>query len=255
MPSTPNPAPNAVHEENRDYRAQHLLVTTPELSECTRLHELEVRQRDSYGLRALVAKEPNLKYIVDIGANVGAFSNFAMELWPNAKIVACEPEAECMKLTRANTGEGRNPNVTYVEAAVIGDPKVKEVKFNVCKWAGNHHVDGRFDMETYYAVGSRIEHQITVPATTLLEIVKNCGFPYIDLLKIDTEGAEPEILQGAKPWLKNVKRIAAEWHRHEDKALIEDALKDTHTLTWEDGAFFDKEGRHSNGNVIAELKV
>jgi len=184
----------------------NLIKAEGELSECARLHEEEVITNDSYHLKELYRKDQDIHYVVDIGANVGAFSFYIHQLYPKAKIISCAPEEKCMEYTKANT----NNELVYVNKAIVGDPDLKEVKFNICRWAGNHHVDGKFDMETYSKCGTVIENQIVVPAITLQKVVDDNKFPRIDLLKIDTEGSEVDVLEGIRSWHNNVKYILRE---------------------------------------------
>ena len=230
-----------------------MLKANAELRVCADAHEEEVINKDSYGLKALVEKDKDIKYIIDIGANVGAFSAFAQRLFPNAKIIACEPEPMMMSFVKENTDN----KILYFEGAVVGDPSLKEVKFNICKWQGNHHIDDVFNKEVYCKpeVGSEILSSITVPAATLNEIVINNIFPKIDLLKIDTEGAEPQILESIrKESLKKIRHILLEWHSQKDLARIKEVLKDTHNCKFIDGYFKEADGTAANGNIIAELK-
>lgn len=222
-----------------------------DLSECARLHEEEVITNDSYELKKLYDRDKGIEYVIDIGANVGAFSYYIKQLYPNAKVISCEPEPHCMKWVKVNT---KNKGI-YVEKAVVGDPTLKEVTFNVCHWAGNHHVDGKFDMAQWSRYGCRVDSQITVPAITLQEVIDQNKFTKVDLLKIDTEGSEGDILEGIKPWLKNVKYIIGEWHSQKDLERIKDILKDTHKCKFEPAPHFkDLAGEPANGGIYAELK-
>lgn len=227
-----------------------MLKANEELRLCADAHEEEVITKDSYGIKSLLEKHTDIEYIVDIGANIGAFSVHLQRLLPNAKIIACEPEPMMMGYIKENTDN----KLIYVEKAVVGDQKLKEVEFSICKWQGNHHVKGKFDMETYSKVGSEILRTIVVPAITLQQIVDENNFPRIDLLKIDTEGSEPDILQSIRTWVKNIKYIIGEWHSQKDLALIEDALKYTHDVVLTNGAFVDGNGAVANGGFTAELK-
>jgi FkbM family methyltransferase len=228
-----------------------MLKASEELRLCANAHEEEVIVKDSYRLKPLILKDPNIQYVVDIGGNIGAFSTHVQRLLPLAKVIVCEPEPSMMHYIKENTDN----KLIYVEKAVIGDPTVKEVTFNICKWQGNHHVDGRFNWDAYKPVGSEKLRSIAVGATTLQQIVDENSFPRIDLLKIDTEGSEPEILQGIKPWLKNIRHIIGEWHSQKDLAIIKEVLKDTHNTTFEDGFFTEPAtGLKANGNFYAELK-
>lgn len=229
----------------------NFIHATGDLSECARLHEQEVIENDSYNLKDLYKKDKDIKYVVDIGANVGAFSYYIKQLYPDAKVIACEPSFDCMYWVRENTFK----KLIYINKAIVGDPNLKEVSFNVCKWAGNHHVEGKFDMESWKRYGCEVLEKVTVPAITLMKVIEENKFPKIDLLKVDTEGSEPDILEGIKPWLKNVKYILGEWHSQSDLKRIKEVLKDTHDCEFTDGEFFSElDGRPANGGIYAVLK-
>ncbi len=230
-----------------------MLNANEELRMCADAHEEEVITKDSYHLKVLAEKDKDIKYIVDIGANLGAFSNHCMTLFPEAKIIVCEAEPMLMKYAKENTQD----KLIYVNKAAVGNDDVKEVNFNVCKWQGNHHVEGTFRMDIYGVpeVGSEILHSITVPAITLQQMIDDNNFPKIDLLKIDTEGSEPAILSSIKPWIKNIKYIVAEWHSQDDLKIIKEVLQDTHNAEYLDGFFKEpKTGLPANGSIFAELK-
>ena len=218
------------------------LKCSPELEECMLAHEKAVVQDDEYKIRELYAIDRDIEYIVDLGANLGTASFKFQTFYPKAKILVCEPEPELMKYAKLNTGN----KLTYVEKAIIGDDR-KEVPFNVCKWAGNGHVDGHFRWDLYAPMGSKKIGQINVPACTLKDLVDEYNFPRIDLLKIDTEGMESEILQAYKPYLKNVKYIRGEWHGDKEKSLIREILQDTHDVLMESVM-------ETSGGIFAELK-
>ena len=54
--------------------------------------------------------------------------------------------------------------------------------------------------------------QRTAEAVTMQEVIEASGFPRIDLLKIDIEGAEVELFKGDTEWLSRVGAIAIEFH-------------------------------------------
>ena len=219
-----------------------MLQASDNLRECADAHEQAVIIEDEYGIKELYVNDKDIKYIVDLGANLGTASFKFQTFYPDAKILVCEPEPELMKYAKLNTGN----KLTYVEKAIIGDDR-KEVTFNVCRWGGNGHVDGNFRWDLYEPMGSKKEYDIKVPACTLKDLVDEYKFPRIDLLKIDTEGMESQILQAYKPYLKNVKHIRAEWHGDKEKALIREILQDTHDIQIESIL-------ETNGGVFAELK-
>jgi FkbM family methyltransferase len=219
-----------------------MLQASDELRECADAHEEAVIVQDEYQIKDLYAQDRDIEYIVDIGANLGTAAFKFQTFYPKAKILVCEPEPELMKYAKLNT----NNKLTYVEKAVIGDDR-KEVTFNVCKWAGNGHVDGHFRWDLFAPMGSKKIGEIKVPACTLKDLVDEYNFPRIDLLKIDTEGMESEILKAYKPYLKNVKYIRGEWHGDEEKSLIREILQDTHDILLESA-------QDTHGGIFAELK-
>lgn len=213
-----------------------------ELRECAEGHYKAVVEEDEYKIAQLADEDKDIKYIVDIGANLGTASMQFQKFFPEAKIIVCEPEPELMKYAKLNTDN----KLIYVEEAIIGDDR-KEVTFNVCKWAGNGHVDGNFRWDLFEPMGSKLDHPITVKASSLKEIMDRYNFPRIDLLKIDTEGMEGQILQSFKPHMHLVKHFRGEWHGDKEIPLIRDALKDTHDY------YFDRQ-RWTHGDAFAKRK-
>lgn len=212
------------------------------LKECVEGHYEAVCVEDEYKIAELAEQDKDIKYIVDLGANVGMASLQFQKYFPDAKILVCEPEPECMKYTKLNTDN----KLIYVEEAIIGDDR-KEVTFNVCKWAGNGHVDGNFRWDLFEPMGSRLDHKITVKASTLKDLIDRYEFPRIDLLKVDTEGMEGQILQAFKPYMFLVKHFRGEWHGDKEIPIIKDALKDTHDI-------FVSRQHPTHGDFFATIK-
>lgn len=215
---------------------------SPDLEECATGHYTAVVEEDEYKVEELFDQDKDIEYIVDLGANLGTASMQLQRFFPNAKILVCEPHPELMKYAKLNTDN----KLIYVEEAIVGDDR-KEVTFNICKWAGNGHVDGNFRWDLFEPMGSKLDHQITVPASTLQEIMVRYGFPRIDILKIDTEGMEGQILQKFKPYMNLVKHIRGEWHGDKEIPVIKDALKDTHD-------FYFNRKLFTHGDVFAVRK-
>ena len=212
-----------------------------EYAECVTAHETAVIVNDEYKLRTL--NDPDIKYIVDIGANTGSFSALCQDIFPKAKIIVAEPHPDLMKIAKVNTEN----KLIYEEKAVIDNARKKKVTFNICKWGGNGHVDGYFRWDLFAPMGSKLERQIKVNAVTLKKMMEDNSFPRIDLLKIDCEGFEGGILQAFKPHMKKVKHFRGEWHGDKEIPLIQDALEKTHDVV------FDRR-LSTHGEVFATLK-
>ena len=226
-----------------------MLQASPELRLDADAHEAENITNDGYNIKGLFAQDPNVEYVVDIGSNIGDSALAIAKYYPNAKIILCEPEAEMMKYSKLNTDN----KYIYVQKAIVGDPKLKTVKFVICKWQGNHHVEGTFNWDNYIPAGSEKVGEIEVEATTLNQVVLENKFPRVDLLKIDTEGAEPQILESFKLGLGQVKHVIVEFHSQSDLRRIKEALWNTHVMVITEGAFKEPSGAVANGRVEATL--
>lgn len=140
--------------------------------------------------------EPSVIY--DIGACVGAWYREVKNIWPKSKFLlfdGWEPAQELYK----------DLNVDYF-IGLLGN-KQKEVKFyfNDRKPGGNSFLepDNKYTGEKYVNFQSRM-------VTTLDDVVENKKFPLPDLIKIDTQGAELEVLEGAINTIKNAEYIILE---------------------------------------------
>lgn len=170
--------------------------------------------RDEYGLNELSGAE--IASVVDVGANVGAFSLRVAELFPDVRISAFEPSppvyAQLRDNIRANQSLGR---IDAQRFAVVGSPASQEVDF----WMD---VDGSPRSTTIGSLArERSEGRWTkVPATSLRSVLASAG--PVDLLKLDVERAEYEILKETPPTaLGHVSRIVVEYHPVEGRHFAE----------------------------------
>jgi FkbM family methyltransferase len=157
--------------------------------------------------QVLVTEEYDSSYIkvpeviVDAGANIGLTSVFYANKYPNAKIVAIEPESSNYAMLVKNTAS--YPNIRHIHAAL---------------WKANRYLDvvdphlGHFGFQT---VETRIDAAgecERVPAITLTQLMSDHHISYIDILKIDIEGAELEVFETASDWIDRVGVIIIELH-------------------------------------------
>jgi len=142
------------------------------------------------------------RVIVDAGANVGLSSIFFANKYPNARIIAVEPEARNFAMLANNVAP--YPNVTPVEAAI---------------WSENTDLD-LFDpgIGHWGYLTRRSTDAVTgtwcqkVRGFTLDRLMDDFGLAHVDVLKLDIEGAEREVLDNPTAWIGRVDAIIAELH-------------------------------------------
>ena len=185
---------------------------------------------DEYELEPLRSSGHQLRWVMDVGAHVGSFTLKVKRWWPEARVLAAEPDPDSAALFRQNV-EGLD-GVAFEEAAVLGRRGIAEARL---RQAGRANRDGNAAASSVLEVThphppSRRPATAVVRAVSVLDLLERHGVPRIDLLKLDCEGAEAEILEALRDagWMERVGWIRGEWHAWESVPRIEEALRATH---------------------------
>lgn len=136
--------------------------------------------------------------LFDIGANIGDYSKKLREQYPNAEIYAFEPNPYTYKVLKKSINSLRINGYNLGLGSVIEKKKI----YTYAKDTESQHAS------LYKEVLTDIHHsdetiESDLQTTTLDQFCKEKNITIIDFIKIDTEGHEFEILQGAKQLLKN----------------------------------------------------
>lgn len=139
--------------------------------------------------------------IVDAGANVGMATLYFAQQYPDAQIIAIEPEALNFEALERNC-KGL-PNVTLFKGALWSKQRdLTIVNPSAKSWA--------------FAVADRLcedRNSSVVPTITIPEVLDRLMVDKIDLLKLDIEGSELELFSsGSDKWLGQVRLIVIELH-------------------------------------------
>jgi FkbM family methyltransferase len=142
------------------------------------------------------------RVIIDAGANIGLSAVFYANRFPDARIIAIEPEPSNHEILKRNTAP--YPHITPFHAALW-------------KENGTLHLFDTGAGNTAFQVGetnqlSATEERGVVQSITLETLMEQFGVAYIDYLKMDVEGAEKEIFEHSGPWIDRVGTIAVELH-------------------------------------------
>ncbi len=136
--------------------------------------------------------------VIDAGANKGVISVFAARMHPDAVIYAFEPSPETFKRLRQNTGNF--PNIKIFNAALGGANGT--VSFVTTNEPESDHIgDGDISIE--------------------IKTIDSLGIP-VDFIKIDTEGWEAAVLNGAKETIKKYRPtiVMSAYHKPNDKVEL-----------------------------------
>lgn len=132
--------------------------------------------------------------IVDAGANIGISLLYFNSLYPNASMVAVEADPDISKILESNL-KRNNCNAEIIQKALWSDSG-KKLSF----------AQNGADAGSLFG-GEKV---IEVETISLKELI--APYDYIDLLKIDIEGAEIEALKNIGDELKKVEHVFIEFH-------------------------------------------
>lgn len=138
----------------------------------------------------------NVNFIVDAGAHIGLASTFLANKYPQAIIVALEPEVSNFEMLVKNTSQ--YSNIRPVRAGLwserttlcIQDRDVPTWSFRVSE---DKSIDG-------------------IPAMGVQDILSEFNIEAIDILKMDIEGSELEVLNHSQEWMSAINNLIVELH-------------------------------------------
>jgi len=141
--------------------------------------------------------------IIDIGANIGAFSIYTATRFPDAEIFSYEPDPKNFEKFIKNIELNKIKNISPHNQAV------GKIKGNVNLYSDNK---GNFG-----TVGSSLVNTgpkyLVISCVTLDDILKDNHIEKCDFLKIDCEGGEYDIIFNSnKDTFMRIKSITLEYH-------------------------------------------
>jgi len=176
---------------SRDVLMRHM---TPLLAEYDRHHNWNNTDFNTNGERWFAQKVvPRSKYVVDIGANVGDWSQLCLTL-NNAIEIYCFEASP----TTAQTLQNRFCAINNVHVFPLGLGEEDSVlEFH------DHGADSGLSgfVSRVRSIGLSALRTLRAPCKRIVDIAELAGIDTIDLIKIDTEGFEMPVIRGMVPWL------------------------------------------------------
>ena len=158
------------------------------------------------GEYAISVETPPVR-IIDAGANIGLASVYFANQYPDATIIAIEPELANYTLLVQNTKN--YPNVIPLQVALWDTiTELNLFDSGLGSWA---FMVGEDSAQNQLSVPVVHEGHLT-KTITIEKILEDYNMNEIDILKMDIEGAEKEVFESSAAWIKKVKSLIIELH-------------------------------------------
>lgn len=159
---------------------------------------------------------------LDIGANIGACTAKWLIRCRPIKVIAVEPHPETFKRLKKNVELNSWQNIELVEAAISSKDGFVPIRMSK---------EG-----TMAVVCNDVESEIQVRAVTLNTLFNELKIETVDLCKIDVEGYEVAVLQGASSVLDKIERVIIEYHSYSLKDNVIEILREHFKIIRSDDA-------------------
>ena len=165
------------------------------------------RKRVDDDVQAILPYIPERGTFLDIGANVGLFTEAVLRARPEAKAILFEPVERYYRLCVERLGQ--RPNVTIHHVGLSNRNETLPIYMTPHNYGGNSVVhELMFDSR---------ENTLVAPGTNLAEGRIHCrrfdelslelGIDQVDFIKTDTEGFEYAVLRGMLPFLERTPKL------------------------------------------------
>lgn len=143
----------------------------------------------------------NVQWVIDAGANAGYFSVFAAHHYPNATVIAIEPEASNYQVLCRNCAAW---------------PQIKAVHAGLWSTEGRLGISNPGAEKWSFACSSTVVDDApgsSIRAVSVHSLMREFSVPTIDVFKIDIEGGEKEVFSANDlSWLQRTQIIMIELH-------------------------------------------
>ncbi|MDL0134834.1 FkbM family methyltransferase [Halobacterium salinarum] len=156
--------------------------------------------------------------VYDVGANVGTYTCFAQQIVKDGRVHAFEPHPGNASRLADNVRETGDTGVTRIHRVAVSDDS------GTVSLAVGGSVTGK---GTHNVLGNG-ESSIPVDAERLDTYVDETASRRPDVLKIDVEGAEDRVLEGAEEALGHARLVYVEVHPQHGVSIdgVESRLED-----------------------------
>ena len=169
---------------------------------------------DQYHAKEFIKKD---SIVIDAGANIGAFSAHAANIATAGQVYAFEPTPKTFGILSENISAYAN-----VKAFNFGlGAKSGEGELVIAESSGSN------TMADSGMPDSASASRVSVRITTIDNFVSEHGIQRVDFIKMDTEGYEGKILEGAKETIRRFSPVLSmsAYHHEDDKKTIPELIR------------------------------
>ena len=142
--------------------------------------------------------------IIDLGSNIGLTVAHYACLFPNARILGIELDADNLRVCRKNIAAYGDRCEVLHGAAWFQSGAVS--------YTAEQRDGSLVSAAGYHIALEREQIKGTVPAYTISTLIQKLGPPLVDFVKIDIEGAEQPVLVAGKGWVPAIRCLKVEIH-------------------------------------------
>jgi FkbM family methyltransferase len=157
----------------------------------------EIFSSASYYVPPTLLRDQAIRQVIDLGAHIGLASLYLSQFFQNAGSICVEPNPNNLPLLKHNLnclGE----RVQVIAGAINDIAGQLWFDQSGATWGG--HLNHTRNSET------------TVQCYTMGDIIDWSGGGFIDILKVDVEGAAEKLFRQRNSWLERVRLIIVELH-------------------------------------------
>ena len=160
----------------------------------------------------LAAAASEVRMVLDIGANVGATALYFSRVFPNARIHAFEPAPVNFALLAKNAASC--PRIQAHNFALGAEDATVDL------YASDNPVN--FGGYSLHSTGSDTSKKTSIPVRKVSSVLEQLSVDAVDVIKVDTEGAEWDIMTSIpERILAGTRYITGELHGNRDFALLD----------------------------------
>lgn len=168
-------------------------------------------QYDNDVTRFLVGATRKETTFIDVGANFGFFTCLMARLCPDGKVIGIEADSRIHGILRDNIAANGLSDVALAVHAAAGNSDSPMTLFRRVTRPGNTSIV-YMDEGFTESLGEPPVEKFEVATIRIDDVVRNFDLP-VDIIKIDVEGAEPLVIQGASKTIQQNSsiRLILEW--------------------------------------------